>query len=89
MTTTDERRFETLEYLSDDDFRRVALRYVGDPRTGWTVFRNGARWLELGPGYEVLDTVGCGVCSTDLDRRFLPFPLPQVTGHQSEKGVGG
>ena len=22
------------------------------------------------------------VCSTDLARRFLPFPLPQVTGHE-------
>ncbi|MEZ5366567.1 MAG: hypothetical protein R2748_30570 [Bryobacterales bacterium] len=24
----------------------------------------------------------CGVCSTDLARRFLPFPLPQITGHE-------
>jgi len=24
----------------------------------------------------------CGICSTDLARRFLPYPLPQVIGHE-------
>lgn len=24
----------------------------------------------------------CGVCSTDLARRFLPYPLPQIIGHE-------
>jgi Zn-dependent alcohol dehydrogenases len=29
-----------------------------------------------------LKTVRCGICATDLSRKFLPFPLPQVIGHE-------
>ena len=56
--------------------------FVGSSERGWIVYRNGREHLRLGPGYRALKTRGCGVCSTDLDRHFLPFPLPQVTGHE-------
>ena len=27
-------------------------------------------------------TLACGICSTDIHRAQLPFPLPQITGHE-------
>jgi threonine dehydrogenase-like Zn-dependent dehydrogenase len=82
--------FEAAEYHADGSFAAAHYRYDGSPEDGWLVQRNGARHLELGPGYRLLRTLGCGVCSTDLDRHFLPFPLPQVTGHElvAEDEVG-
>ncbi len=74
--------FDTLEYTTSGALEPVQLAYDGDDARGWTVTRNGSRWLELGPGYRLMQSVACGVCSTDLARRFLPFPLPQVTGHE-------
>src|SRR5690606_4772034 len=56
-----------------------ALEPNGD---GWTVLREGRPHVALGAGYRLLRTAVCGVCSTDLDRHFLPFPLPQVIGHE-------
>ena len=44
--------------------------------------RDDAPYLELGPGYRLLRTSHCGICSTDLARHRLPFALPQVTGHE-------
>jgi threonine dehydrogenase-like Zn-dependent dehydrogenase len=29
-----------------------------------------------------LKTLLCGICSTDLNRKYLPFPLPQILGHE-------
>src|SRR5207249_2809327 len=46
------------------------------------VVREGREHLRLGPGYRLLRVSRCGVCATDLARRQLPFPLPQVTGHE-------
>jgi len=37
---------------------------------------------DFGPGFELMKTVACGVCSTDLARCHLPFPLPQILGHE-------
>lgn len=74
--------FDALDYRADQQF--AAARYVldGDERTGWRVHRDGELALELGPGYRALRTSQCGICSTDLARHFLPFPLPQVIGHE-------
>jgi threonine dehydrogenase-like Zn-dependent dehydrogenase len=74
--------FDALEYTAAGTLEPAHLAYDGDERTGWTLVRNGSRWLELGPGYRLMQSITCGVCSTDLARRFLPFPLPQVTGHE-------
>ncbi|KXS13135.1 hypothetical protein M427DRAFT_383071 [Gonapodya prolifera JEL478] len=39
--------------------------------------------LELeGDGYVLLPVKYSGVCGTDVDRRFLPYPLPQIIGHE-------
>ncbi|WCL49426.1 alcohol dehydrogenase catalytic domain-containing protein [Leptospira sp. GIMC2001] len=75
-------QFKALDYTSDDKFQTANYEYNGDEETGWTILRNGENYLNLGPGYKLLKTRSCGVCSTDLDRRFLPFPLPQVIGHE-------
>jgi threonine dehydrogenase-like Zn-dependent dehydrogenase len=74
--------FHALEYRADDGFDDVEMAFRGSTEEGFVVVRNGAEWLRVGPGYRVLETVAAGVCSTDLDRRFLPFPLPQITGHE-------
>lgn len=83
--------FEALELNSDGSLAPVRLAFEGDEASGWSVRRNGADWLELGAGYRDLRSVACGVCSTDLDRQFLPFPLPQVIGHEvlAVDGDGG
>ena len=74
--------FDALEHTSDGGFAPVRLSFVGSEDEGWTVERNRAAWLDLSAGHRLLRTTHCGVCSTDLDRRFLPFPLPQVIGHE-------
>jgi threonine dehydrogenase-like Zn-dependent dehydrogenase len=74
--------FRAPEYCADGSFDEAEYRFVGSTERGWTVYRNGGEHLRLGPGYRALRTRGCGICSTDLDRHFLPFPLPQVTGHE-------
>ena len=65
--------------------------WEGSPECGWNVTREGGPYLQLGPGYRPMRVVACGICSTDLARRYLPFPLPQVTGHEvlavDEQGV--
>jgi len=74
--------FDALDYSADQRF--AAARYLidGDEASGWRVHRDGDLVLELGPGYRLLQTHQCGICSTDLARHFLPFPLPQVIGHE-------
>jgi len=74
--------FKALDYTSDDTFIESDYIYKGDEKQGWKIIRNGSPYLELGKGYRLLKTKSCGVCSTDIDRRFLPFPLPQVIGHE-------
>jgi threonine dehydrogenase-like Zn-dependent dehydrogenase len=75
-------KFNAFEYTADDKFINSEYEYSGDKKTGWEIKRNGADYLKLGSGYELLKTKLCGVCSTDIARRFLPFPLPQITGHE-------
>ncbi|MBL9079727.1 MAG: alcohol dehydrogenase catalytic domain-containing protein [Planctomycetes bacterium] len=73
--------FDALDYGSDQRFAAAHYRFYGDGH-GWRVFRDGRLVLELGPGYRLLAARQCGVCSTDLARHHLPFPLPQVIGHE-------
>ncbi|MEZ6195039.1 MAG: alcohol dehydrogenase catalytic domain-containing protein [Planctomycetota bacterium] len=77
------REIEAWEHRRDGGFDRVRLAFEGTEGGGWTIRRNEALDLELGPGYRLLDVRACGVCATDLARRHLPFPLPQVIGHEA------
>lgn len=70
------------EYQSDTSLRAARYAVDGDAASGWRIERDGSPYLELGPGYKLLRTECCGICSTDLDRHHLPFPLPQITGHE-------
>ena len=74
--------FQGLEYHADDRVLPAHYALEGSSEAGWRITREGSPHLGLGPGYRLLRTDRCGVCSTDLDRRFLPFPLPQVIGHE-------
>lgn len=75
-------KFRAKDYTSDDSFESAEYEYFGNEKEGWEISRNGSPYLHLGPGYIPLKTISCGVCSTDIDRRFLPFPLPQIIGHE-------
>jgi threonine dehydrogenase-like Zn-dependent dehydrogenase len=74
--------FKALEYTKEDSFIESKYEYSGDSLQGWIVRRNGENYLRLGPGYRLLKSMYCGICSSDLSRRFLPFPLPQIIGHE-------
>lgn len=74
--------FEAPEYQSDGSFLTRRFDFSGDQERGWRIHREGVQWLELPAGYRLLQTRACGICATDLARRFLPFRLPQVTGHE-------
>jgi threonine dehydrogenase-like Zn-dependent dehydrogenase len=74
--------FTAPEYQADGTIRLTAYAFAGAARDGWEVRREGVSHLRLGRGYRLLRVSHCGVCSTDLARRHLPFPLPQVTGHE-------
>jgi threonine dehydrogenase-like Zn-dependent dehydrogenase len=75
--------FKALEYTSKNDFIESEYRFIGSTEGGWTITRNGIEHMALGPGYRLLRTIFCGICSTDLARRFLPFPLPLIIGHEA------
>ncbi len=79
MTTIE---FKAIEYTRQASFREAAYRYEGSPESGWRILRNGEPYLELPPGYVLLQAVRCGICSTDLARHLLPFALPQIIGHE-------
>ena len=74
--------FTALEFHRDGHFAPTAYEYRGCPSRGWEILRDGEHDLQLGPGFTAVETRHCGVCSTDLARAALPFPLPQVTGHE-------
>ncbi|TGK07032.1 zinc-binding alcohol dehydrogenase [Leptospira semungkisensis] len=74
--------FTAFDYNSDDSFSRSVYEMEGSEESGWKIQRNALPYLELGKGYRLVKTELCGICSTDLDRRFLPFALPQVIGHE-------
>jgi threonine dehydrogenase-like Zn-dependent dehydrogenase len=74
--------FTAAEVRADGAIGRASYVFDGSEDDGWVVERDGAVHLRLGPGYRPLRTSHCGICATDLARRHLPFPLPQVTGHE-------
>jgi len=74
--------FAAAEYQADGSIRPAAYAYAGMPAEGWAIEREGREHLRLGPGYRLVRVSHCGVCATDLARRHLPFPLPQLTGHE-------
>lgn len=75
-------QFNAQEYTSHGEFIESAYEFSGDTSRGWVILRKGADYLKLGPGYRLLESKYCGICATDLARRFLPYPLPQITGHE-------
>lgn len=75
-------KFKALDYTADDSFIEADYEYIGSLESGWEILRNEKPYLSVGPGYKLLKTKSCGVCSTDIDRRFLPHPLPQIIGHE-------
>lgn len=74
--------FTALEFHRDGRFRPACYEYRGDASRGWEILREHAPYLRLGPGFTALQTRYCGICSTDIARAALPFPLPQITGHE-------
>jgi len=74
--------FDAPEYQSDGSFELAAYSFEGSVDAGWRIARGAKPHLSLPAGYRLLRVERCGVCSTDLARRFLPFPLPQITGHE-------
>jgi threonine dehydrogenase-like Zn-dependent dehydrogenase len=75
-------QFQALEYRIDGKFQSADFEFEGDMENGWQIQRNQTKHLKLGKGYKLLRNRMCGICATDLSRRFLPFPLPQVIGHE-------
>ncbi len=75
-------QFHALEYRIDGKFQSADYVFEGDMENGWQIHRNREKHLKLGKGYKLLRNRMCGICATDLSRRFLPFPLPQVIGHE-------
>ncbi len=74
--------FNAPEYQSDGSFCETRFTYILKQKNHWAILKDGKPFLDPGPGYTPVQTVYCGICSTDLARRFLPYPLPQVIGHE-------
>lgn len=75
-------RFQALEYTIRGGFQPAEYTFIGQEGIGWEILRNGVPHLTLGQGYRLLKSRVCGICATDIDRRFQPFPLPQIIGHE-------
>jgi len=74
--------FKTYEYQQDEVFHKAEYCYKGSCEMGWKIFRNDELIESLGFGYVLIESLYCGICSTDIARAKLPFPLPQITGHE-------
>ena len=74
--------FNAPEYHADGNFRNAQYSFDGSADDGWEIRRDGRPHMRLPEGYRLLRCQQCGVCSTDLARRYLPFPLPQIIGHE-------
>ena len=74
--------FTAQELTREGTFQPATYQYSGETANGWHILRNGQPHLQLGPGYQLLRTICSGICSTDLARQHLPYPLPQIIGHE-------
>jgi threonine dehydrogenase-like Zn-dependent dehydrogenase len=74
--------FIAQEYQSNGSFKPQQFTYKGDEANGWKILRGDELFMELPRGYTLIKTSYCGICNTDTSRHYLPFPLPQVTGHE-------
>ncbi|KAI9207939.1 uncharacterized protein BJ171DRAFT_258082 [Polychytrium aggregatum] len=88
--------FTAHELLSDGTFGTAQYEYVRSAEKQIQVLRNSELHLTLDGDYAIVKTLRCGICSTDLARHFLPYPLPQIIGHEvvvslvdSDSAVGG
>jgi threonine dehydrogenase-like Zn-dependent dehydrogenase len=74
--------FSAPELNRDGSIERQSYRYEQQANGTWQIFRNGKPHLTLKAGYKPYKTISCGICSTDLAKPFLPYPLPQIIGHE-------
>jgi threonine dehydrogenase-like Zn-dependent dehydrogenase len=81
------KNFQAFEYTNDENFILSNFSFTiyknnQDSNFNYIIEKNNLPYLKLPTGYIVLKTILCGICSTDLNRKYLPFPLPQVLGHE-------
>ena len=74
--------YEAFEFSPEGKWNKARFRFFQDEEGAWSLFRDGVLHEELGQGLVPLEVVSCGICATDLARKNLPFPLPQVIGHE-------
>ena len=77
-----ELKYQAFEYTKEDSFVQRNFVLKQNEVEEWVLFADNNPRESLGMGLIPLDVVACGICSTDLSRRFLPFPLPQIIGHE-------
>ncbi len=71
-------RFEPVHYVARRKNESFSLgRKVSELKEETLIDYNN----EFEPKYQLVAVAYTGVCSTDLNRHFLPFVLPQVTGN--------
>ncbi|KAF0492699.1 threonine dehydrogenase [Gigaspora margarita] len=80
--------FKVPEYNRDASFNLTKYSFRAksenpDIDEGWIIYRNDESFLTVGKGYVIVKGKYCGICSTDLARRFLPYELPQIIGHEA------
>lgn len=76
------RQFIAFETHSDGNLYQAPWSYRTDPAGHYQVWRQDRLVLAPGPGFELLRMLYCGICATDLHLHQLPFPLPQIGGHE-------
>lgn len=74
--------FSAPELSRDGSFNQQTYSFNSLPNEKWEIVRGLKPYLKLEPGYQIYPTISCGVCSTDLAKPFLPYPLPQIIGHE-------
>lgn len=74
--------FEATVVLADGSLRRASYMYSREDNGNWRIERDGELLLTLGSCYELLRCVLCGMCGTDFALHRMPFPLPQIAGHE-------
>lgn len=74
--------FDAPEYQADGTFAVHHFKYQMQKDQSWKIYRDEKLNQSLPEGYRLIKSLRCGICSTDLARRFLPYPLPQILGHE-------